>query len=69
MIIKPDSYQTEEHKAKLVYNSKQVKQLMLTFDHTVTTEQKIYLAERLDHFIINFEELIAGSEEQESAEL
>jgi len=69
LIIKPDNYQTEEHKAKLVYNSKQVKQLMLTFDQTVTAEQKVYLAERLDHFIVNFEELIAESEELESAEL
>ena len=60
---KPDVYQSEQHKAKLVYNSKQVKELILTFDQTVTTEQKTYLAERLDYFIVNFKELAAEAEE------
>ncbi|MGD8785602.1 MAG: DUF6279 family lipoprotein [Thioalkalispiraceae bacterium] len=64
LVTTPDEYQTAEHKAKLVYNSKQVKELMLTFDQTVTNTQKQYLAERLDTFIVAFEELIAeGSEE------
>lgn len=59
----PDKFQTEEHKARLVYNSKQVKELILTFDQTVTTEQKAHLAERLDYYIVNFEELAAESEQ------
>jgi hypothetical protein len=66
LITKPDEYQTEEHKAKLAYNSKQVKELMLTFDHTVTAEQKQFLAERLDKFITAFQELIAEGKQQES---
>lgn len=63
----PDKFQTEEHRARLVYNSKQVKELILTFDPTVTQEQKAYLAERLDYFIVNFEELAAEAK-QASAE-
>ena len=63
----PDKFQTEEHRVRLVYNSKQVKELILTFDPTVTREQKAYLAERLDYFIVNFEELAAEAK-QTSAE-
>jgi hypothetical protein len=63
----PDKFQTEEHKNRLVYNSKQVKELILTFDPTVTQEQKAYLAERLDYYIVSFEELAAEAK-QASAE-
>ena len=65
LVEHPDKYQSEAHKAKLVYNSKQVKELVLTFDQTITDEQKRYLAERLDYFIVNFEELAAEAKEKE----
>ncbi len=55
---KPEDYRSEQYKARLVHNSKQVKALILAFEHTVTKKQKTYLAERLDYFIRNFEELI-----------
>lgn len=60
MLIKtPEAYQTEEHKQKLVYNSKLLKKLVLDFDRTVTTEQRGFLAGRLDYLIVNFRELAA----------
>jgi len=63
MVETPSDYQSEEHRKKLVYNSKQIKELIITFEHTVTSEQKKHLAERLDYFISNFEELAAEAEE------
>ena len=59
LINNPEDYQTEEHKAKLVYNSKQVKALMLAFGETVTDEQRAYLGKRLDYFSRIFAELAA----------
>jgi hypothetical protein len=59
LISKPDVYQTEEHKQKIVYNSKLLKKLILEFDKTVTQEQRGYLAGRLDYLIENFKELAA----------
>lgn len=61
---KPEDYQSEQYKAQLVHNSKQVKALILTFGPTVTDEQKIYLSERLDYFIRNFEELIEETKQK-----
>lgn len=59
LIKNPDAYQTEEHKQKLVYNSKQLKALILSFDQTLTQEQRGFLAGRLDYLITSFQELAA----------
>ena len=59
MIKNPDTYQTEEHKQKLVYNSKQLKALILSFDQTLTQQQRGFLAARLDYIITTFQELAA----------
>jgi len=57
LINTPEDYQTEEHRQKLVYNSKQVKALMLAFSETITAEQKAHVGERLDYFSNIFAEL------------
>jgi len=57
LINNPKNYQSDEHKAKLVYNSKQVKALMITFNETITHEQKAHVGERIDHFSRIFAEL------------
>ncbi|VAW94002.1 hypothetical protein MNBD_GAMMA21-2011 [hydrothermal vent metagenome] len=57
LINNPEDYQSDEHKAKLVYNSKQVKALMITFNETITNEQKAHVGERIDHFSRIFAEL------------
>ena len=59
LIKNPDTYQSEEHKQKLVYNSKQLKALILSFDQTLTQQQRGFLAGRLDHIITTFQELAA----------
>lgn len=59
LIKTPDAYQTEEHKQKVVYNSKLLKKLILEFDLSVTQEQRGFLAGRLDYLIVNFRELDA----------
>ena len=59
MIKNPDTCQTEEHKQKLVYNSKQLKALILSFDQTLTQQQRGFLAARLDYIITTFQELAA----------
>jgi len=63
LILKPDKYQTDEHKQKLVYNSKQIKAMVLTLDQTITQEQKSHLGEKIDYYIVNFEELVAEAKE------
>ena len=62
LIIKPDTYQTDEHKQKLVYNSKQLKEMVLSLDQTITEEQKVHLGEEIDYYIVNFEELVAEAQ-------
>ncbi len=59
LINNSEDYQTDEHKAKLVYNNKQAKALMLAFSETVTDEQRAYLGERLDYYSRIFTELAA----------
>lgn len=59
LILKPDKYQTDEHKQKLIYNSKQIKEMVLTLDQTITEEQRAHLGEEIDYYIVNFEELAA----------
>ena len=59
IISRPEQFQSETYKQQLVGNTKQVKALILNFDPSVTAQQKKYLAERLDYFISNFEELAA----------
>ena len=63
MTINPEQFQTDEHKTILVYNTKQIKELLLTLDPLVLNEQRMYLAERLDYFIKNFDELAAEARE------
>jgi len=62
MILSPEKYQTDEHKLKLDYNTKQIKEMVLTFDQSVTSEQKAHLTKEFDYYITNFEELIAEAE-------
>ena len=64
LIKEPADLQTEEHKQKIVYNSKLFKTLTLEFDHTVTQTQRGFLAGRLEYFIENFRELAAEKEEK-----
>ncbi len=59
LINTPEDYQTDEHKQKLIYNSKQVKALMLAFAETITVEQKAHVGERIDYFSNIFSELAA----------
>jgi len=67
MIINPEQFQTTEHKERLVYNTKQIKELLLTLDPLVLNEQRMFMAERLDYFIKNFDELAAEAEEDKES--
>jgi len=59
LVNKPETYYSEIQKQNLAYNSNQLKALLIDFDKTVSTEQKTYLAARLDHFSKIFSELAA----------